>query len=274
MRVSINTITIDFETTGPRAGLPVIFIHGFPFSKEMWRPQVEAMKKDHYVVTYDVRGHGKSDVGDGQYTIEYFVDDLIGLMDHLKIAKGVVAGLSMGGYIALRAIERHPGRFRALVLCDTRSEPDGNDGKVKRAEQAKLIKTEGMKPFAENFVKGVFYEKTFAENPDTVQMIRDIILRTSPIAVAGTLIALAGRTDTTPSLFSIKVPTLILVGQHDALTPPSASHAMKDKIPDAEIHSIPRSAHLSNLENPGIFNEHLMKFLNSLQRPVQTIKRR
>jgi len=266
MKTTINGIGMEYEAVGPRTGVPVVFIHGFPFSRGMWQPQVEVLKKDFYVVTYDVRGHGNSDVGDGQYSVEYFVDDLIGLIDHLRLSAAVVVGLSMGGYIALRAIERNPERFRALVLCDTRSEADNNEGKVKRANQALAVKKDGVKQFAETFVKGVFYEKTFHENSKAVETIQRIIEGTSPVAVAGTLLALAARTDSTPSLYTIKVPTLILVGQHDALTPPSASHAMKEKIPGAVLHVVPRSAHLSNLENAEEFNEHLLGFLRGLRR--------
>lgn len=272
MRIMINNYGIEYETAGPRTGIPVILIHGFPFSKAMWKPQVELLKKDYYVVTYDVRGHGGSDPGDGQYSIEYFVDDLIGLMDHLMIPRAVVAGLSMGGYIALRAVERNPERIRALVLADTRSEPDGNEGKIKRSVQAQLVKTDGMKLFAETFVKSLFWEKTFENNPETVRLVREMIERTSALAVSGTLIALAARTDTTPVLFTIRVPVLILVGQHDVLTPPSASHAMKDKIPDAEIRIIPQSGHLSNLENTEEFNGHLANFLKKLQKTISGTK--
>lgn len=264
--MKLNDHTIDYEVDGPSDGLPIVFIHGFPFSKEMWKPQVDTLKNDYRLITYDVRGHGRSEVGDGQYTVEYFVNDFIGLLDHLKITNAVVVGLSMGGYIALRAIERHPERFRALVLCDTRSEADGNEGKIRRANQANAAKGEGMKKFAEGFLKAVFYEKTFQTNPQIVEMIRSVIEKTSPLAIAGTLIALAARTDTTPSLANINVPTLILVGEHDTLTPPSAAQAMKEKIPNAEMHIIPNAAHLSNLENHDAFNSHLLNFLNNLKR--------
>ncbi|MBI4546766.1 MAG: alpha/beta fold hydrolase [Ignavibacteriae bacterium] len=268
MRVTINNIGIEYEVTGPRTGLPVVFIHGFPFGKEMWKPQVNALKRDYYVIAYDVRGHGSSEVGDGQYSIEYFVDDFIALLDHSKISRAVVAGLSMGGYIALRAMERHPDRFRALVLCDTRSEADNNEGKIKRAAQAKSVKADGMKTFTDLFLKNIFYEKTFKDNPHAVEMIRTSIEKTSPLAVAGTLLALAARTDTTSSLYTINVPTLILVGQHDALTPPSASHAMKEKIPNAELHIISNAAHISNLENVEEFNAYLLSFLKKVRDKV------
>jgi 3-oxoadipate enol-lactonase len=266
MKLQVNGGAIEYETAGPRNGIPIVLVHGFPFSRAMWDVQVNALKADHHAVTYDVRGHGGSDPGDGQYTMELFVDDLVALLDHLRLRPVVGVGLSMGGYILLRAVERHPEKFRALVLCDTRAEADGNEGKVKRARQAADVKANGLGGFSENFLKAVFHEKTFAEKPDTVAAIRSVIERTSPLAVAGTLIALAGRTDSTASLFRIAVPTLIMVGRHDAVTPPSASQAMKDKIPGSELHVIPGAGHLSNLENPEEFTTHLLRFLHTLNR--------
>src|SRR5271169_2682500 len=264
MRLIANGIGIEYTVQGPRTGLPVILIHGFPFSKEMWKPQVDALHQEFYVVTYDIRGHGASDVGDGQYSIEYFVDDLIALLDHLKISRAIAVGLSMGGYIALRAIERYPDRFRGLVLCDTKSEADNNEGKIRRMSQIKSIKTEGLKNFAEGFLKNIFYEKTFQKNPGAIDLIKNIIEASNPLAVTGTLLALAARTDTTSILYLIKVPTLILVGKHDTTTPPSAANAMKEKIPNASLHIIQHAGHLSNLENPEEFNKHLLEYLLKL----------
>jgi 3-oxoadipate enol-lactonase len=264
MKIKVNNLSLNYAERGIPNGLPVVFIHGFPFSHTMWEPQMKALPNDIRAITYDVRGHGDSDVGDGQYSIEYFVDDLIGLLDHLVIQQAVVCGLSMGGYVALRAIERHPERFKALILCDTRSEPDGNEAKVKRAGQAKAVKANGTKEFAAGFVKAVFAQQSLDSKPEIVATIRSIIEATSPTGICGTLLAMAARTDTTPALSSIKVPTLILVGEHDTLTPPSASQAMKEKIVDAEMHIVPGAAHMSNLENAEFFNEKLIAFLKRL----------
>lgn len=266
MRLPVPGAAIDYETAGPRNGVPVLFVHGFPFSRAMWKPQVDLLKEDHYVVTYDVRGHGASEPGDGQYTVELFVDDLVALLDRLHLKSVAAVGLSMGGYILLRAVERHPERFRALVLCDTRSEADGNEGKVKRARQAADVREKGLASFTEGFLKAVFAGTTFEERPDVVEAVRAMVNATAPAAVAGTLIALAGRTDSTPSLFRIPVPTLIMVGREDSITPPSAAQAMKDKIPGAELRVIPRAGHLSNLENPEEFNRHLADFLRTITR--------
>lgn len=267
MKLEVPGATIEYELAGPRNGVPVVFVHGFPFSRAMWAPQVEALKADHHLVTYDVRGHGGSDPGDGQYTVELFVDDLIALLDRLHLKSAVGVGLSMGGYILLRAVERHPERFRGLVLCDTRGEADGNDAKIKRARQAADVREKGLASFTEGFLKAVFAGTTLDEKPELVESIRSVISGTSPLAVAGTLIALSGRTDSSPSLFRIAVPTLILVGRDDTVTPPSASQAMKDKIPGSEMRVIPRAGHLSNLENPEEFTKHLAAFLATFKRP-------
>jgi 3-oxoadipate enol-lactonase len=262
MKTSVNGAELYYEDTGKPTGVPIVLIHGFPFSHEMWRPQVEPLQDRFRVIAYDVRGHGRSEVGDGQYTIELFVDDLIGLLDHLKVEEAVLCGLSMSGYIALRAVERNPERCRVLILCDTSSEADTNEAKLRRAASMRTVKRDGVKAYAEAFVKAVFAPESLAEKPEIVAMIRAIIESNSALAIFGTLLALAGRTETTSSLPKFEVPTLILVGELDKLTPPSLSMKMRDNLRNAELHVIPGAAHMSNLENPEEFNGRLLSFLD------------
>jgi pimeloyl-ACP methyl ester carboxylesterase len=155
MKAHINGFDIECTDGGISTGMPIVLIHGFPFSKEMWKPQVKRLSGNYRVVTYDVRGHGGSEVGDGQYMLEFFVDDLFELLRHLGIEEGVLVGLSMGGYIALRAIERNPGVFRALVLCDTCSDADTNEAKLKRADAIRTIKSLVKQAFSESLLKAV-----------------------------------------------------------------------------------------------------------------------
>lgn len=264
MKINLNGISINYTERGLPQGPPLVFIHGFPFDHTMWDAQMMALPQEYRAISFDIRGHGSSDLAEGQYSIEFFVDDFIGLLDHLGIKQAAVCGLSMGGYVALRAAERHPERIKALVLCDTRSEADSNEAKIKRAQQVKAVKTAGVKAFAEGFVKAVFAPDTFSRSPQVVQKIQKIIEKNSPIGICGTLLALAARTDTTPALPAIKVPTLILVGEHDTLTPPSASRAMQEKIRGSELHIIPNAAHMSNLENSSFFDDKLLSFLKNL----------
>lgn len=144
MKLEVDAVRLHVVARGAREGLSVVFIHGFPFHGGMWEPQLDALSDGHRTVTYDVRGLGRSEVGDGQHTMETFVDDLCAVMDGLETGPAVACGLSMGGYILLRAAEREPERFRALVLCDTRSEADSNEGKLKRAEAIRRVKAEGV----------------------------------------------------------------------------------------------------------------------------------
>jgi 3-oxoadipate enol-lactonase len=228
----------------------------------MWKTQVEALQENGFrIIDYDLRGHGQSGVGDGQYTIELFVDDLIALLDYLKITKTVVCGFSMGGYVALRAIERNPERFSALILCDTTSSADSNETKVKRATSIKIIKKDGVKPFAEGFLKAVFSEQSFSIKQNAVEEARKMILSTSMMGICGAMLAMAARTDTTESLSKISVPTLVLVGEHDTITPPAAAKTMHDRIQNSKMHIIGNAAHMSGMENPTEFNKHIIKFL-------------
>ena len=261
MHRTINGSTIFVEEGGNPRGTPVIFVHGFPFSHEMWEPQLGPVGRSYRVVTYDVRGHGKSDVGDGQYSVESHVDDLFGLLDDMKLTHVIAVGLSMGGYILLRALEREQQRFTAVALCDTRAEADTDEAKIRRFASIAAVKKNGSAAFADGFVKAVFAPGSLTSNPGAVDKIRRTIAHTPALSIAGTLLALASRTDTTRSLASITRPVLILVGEHDVTTPPEASRLMHERISGSELHIIPGAAHMSNLENTAVFNEHLLAFL-------------
>ena len=261
MHALINGGNINYVERGDPRATPVVFVHGFPFSHEMWTPQLDVVSRSYRVIAYDVRGHGLSDIGDGQYTIEAHVDDLFGLIDHLGLGAVILVGLSMGGYIVLRALEREQNRFLAAALCDTRPEADSNEGKLRRFASIAAVRKSGSAAFAENFVKAVFAPATFAANPEAIAAIRRIIEHTPPLSIAGTQLALASRTDTTGSLPAIRIPTLILVGEQDVTTPPEASRLMHERIPGSELHIISGAAHMSNLENTGEFNRHLLAFL-------------
>jgi 3-oxoadipate enol-lactonase len=264
MKIPLNGIQMNYVERGLPDGLPVLFIHGFPFSHEMWMPQMASLPNRYRAIGYDIRGHGASDIDDTHYTIELFVDDLFALMDHLVIAKAVLCGLSMGGYIALRAVERNPERVRALVLCDTKSEADTNEGKIRRTEMLKFIRANGVSAFAQDFVRSIFASETFTNRHEAVELIKRIIVSNHPSAVCGALLALAARTDTTASLSSINIPTMILVGERDQLTSPAAAEEMHKRIAGSQRHIIPHAGHMSNLENPEVFDAHLEAFLRTL----------
>lgn len=151
MYLSTNGTTLYYIDVGQPSSPPIVLIHGFPLSHEMWINQIEVLKNAYRVVAYDLRGQGKSEVGDGQFTLEFLVDDLITLLDHLKIKQAVLCGLSMGGYVSLRAIERNTERVSGLVLCDTKTEADPNETKLARGGSIRTIKKNGVDAYARTF---------------------------------------------------------------------------------------------------------------------------
>ncbi|MEO8232522.1 MAG: alpha/beta fold hydrolase, partial [Ignavibacteriota bacterium] len=204
---------------------------------------------------------GESSVGDGQFTMESFVDDLETIMTKLNLDKPILCGLSMGGYIGLRAMERMKEKFSAVILCDTRPDADNNEGKQKRAAAIKRINDEGLAPFAKDFITncyGDFYKQNHKDDFEK-QIAKSSTF--SPIGVKGSLLAMIGRNDTTEYLSKIKIPALVLCGEFDALTPPPIMKAMADKISGADFVIIKNSGHMSPIENAKEVNSAINNFL-------------
>jgi 3-oxoadipate enol-lactonase len=246
---------------------PVVFVHAFPLSLRMWDPQTEALKNDYRVIVYDNRSFGYSDVDTDSLTIDSHVDDLFGIIEKLNLDKPILCGLSMGGYIALRALERNQDIFKAVILSDTRSFADDNSGKIKRAEQIRQIKRGGRKVFDEEFLKNALSPKTLdgdEEKKKIVGFIKEIMNNQKSSSVTEALLTMAARTDTTDSLENINLPALIIVGEDDKLTPASPSRLMNAKIKNAKLIIIPEAGHFPNLENTAKFNEEIIKFLKAL----------
>jgi len=226
--------------------------------------QVEALEDNYRVITYDVRGHGSSDAGTGDFSIELFVDDLISLMDDLKIDNTILCGLSMGGYIALNAIEHCQKRFNALILCDTNCLADTPEAKEKRAKAIENVNKNGIEKYADESLNNLFAPESFATMKIEIANVREMIINTSKETICNTLHALSVRVETCDKLSDIKVPVLILVGEKDKITPSSAAHLMHEKIKGSILHVIGHAAHLSNIENPYDFNKELRKFIESV----------
>jgi pimeloyl-ACP methyl ester carboxylesterase len=196
--------------------------------------------------------------------MESFVDDLESIITELKIKKPTLCGLSMGGYIGLRALERMQEKFSAVILCDTRSEADNNEGKLKRAAAIKRINIEGLAPFTKDFITncyGDFYKQN--HNADFEKRIAKSS-GFDPVGVKGSLLAMLGRNDTTEYLSKINIPVLVICGEKDALTPPPVMKAMADKIKGAEFVVIKNSGHMSPIENPEEVNMAIDKLLTNI----------
>ena len=193
--VTLHGINISYEEAG-KGEIPVIFIHGFPFDKSTWQPQIESLKKNYRVIAYDIRGFGGSDLGEETISIDLFASDLIQFMDALNIKKAIVCGLSMGGYIVMNAVSRFPERFEAIILSDTQCIADSEENKEKRYKTIDQINKEGLEKFAGSFVQNVFCKETLENKKELVDEVKHLILKTSPETITGTLKALAERRET------------------------------------------------------------------------------
>lgn len=264
--ITINTSnqTVSYIDEGLVNASAIIFIHGFPLNKTMWNKQVGELKENYRVIAYDIRGHGNSEAGNDDFSMELFVKDLIGLMDALKIDKTILCGFSMGGYIALNAIENYPGRFNALLLCDTNCTADSPEAKVSRMKAIESIMNDGLEQYAAESLKKLFAPVSFSKHLGDIAIVKKMILGTSKQSLFKTLHALANRSETCSKLHQIKVPVLIMVGKEDVITPSDVALSMHKKIKGSTIHMIDHAGHLSNMENPDQFNEQLKKFLKKI----------
>jgi pimeloyl-ACP methyl ester carboxylesterase len=242
-------------------------IHGFPLDHRLWDAQLAGLSRTMRVIAPDLRGQGQSqglaatsEVPAGPLTMDQHADDLAALLDHLGIRRAIVAGLSMGGYIAFAFWRSHPVRVQALALLDTRPEPDSPAGQANRDAAAARVKEVGPEVFAREMLPRLLALASLADERISGRALR-IMEAQSVAGIVGALGSLRDRGDSRPTLPTITVPTLVLVGEEDVLTPPSDARAMAAAIPDARLVIVPRAGHLSPLENPRVVNAALREFV-------------
>lgn len=274
------------HSSGPREQATrgsVVFIHGFPFDGSMWEPQLAALPDGWRGLAPDLRGFGRSPIdGDGctpsgrrlgagialpdepVLSMSCLADDLAALIEDEVDGPAVVCGLSMGGYVAFELVRRHSGLLRGLVLADTRPEADSDEGRENRMQMAQTVRRSGTRPIASAMIPDLLAPGTRESAPDVVDAVRSMIRDNPPGTVIAALAGMASRRDSTGELADIEVPTHVIVGEHDAITPPDTARSMAAAIPGAELTVIPDAGHLSGMENPEAFNTALASFLNRL----------
>jgi len=264
IKITVNDLMISYNDEGKIGDPVIIFIHGFPFNKSMWNKQAEALKENYRVIAYDVRGHGNSDTGTEDFSIDLFAADLLNLMDALKIDKAMLCGLSMGGYIALNAVENYPDRFDAIILSDTTCLADTPEVKEKRLKTIESILKDGVEKFADESIKNLFAPESFSIKKKEIADVREMIVQTTEESLCNTLRAFYERKETCSKLSKIYVPVLIIVGVEDKITPLAAAQFMNEKIKGSLLSIIEHAGHLSNIENPVEFNNQIEKLVSTV----------
>lgn len=263
LTINVNNFNFSYDDVGD-GSIPIIFLHGFPFDKTMWRGQLDFLKFSYRLIACDIRGFGKSTDEESPLSIDLFGNDLIQFMDTLNIDKAIVCGLSMGGYLALNVIKRFPSHFEALILCDTQCIADTAESKEKRYKIIEEIETDGVANFNEGFIKNVFHKDSITNKTELVEQLRSVVFSNSQHIISQGLVALAKRSETCSSLGEISIPTLIICGREDQVTPLSQSEFMNEHIKGSILHIIDNAGHVSNLEQPKEFNKYLGEFLTDL----------
>jgi len=253
-------LAYDDEGTGPA----VVLLHGFPLGRWIWDDARAALRDRYRVITPDLRGHGDSQVTPGPYVMDALADDVAALLDQLRVDRAVVGGLSMGGYAAFAFWRRHAARVRALVLCDTRAHADNAGEKVVRQSTAKVALEKGTAAVVDGMLPKLLAPRTLSGRAELTATVRARLARTDPRAVAATLLGMKERPDSTPTLATITVPTLLLVGEDDQLTPPALARAMAAEIRGARLVVVPEAGHLAPVEQPAATSAALRDFLDGL----------
>jgi pimeloyl-ACP methyl ester carboxylesterase len=257
-KVNIGGIGIHYADQGQ--GPAVLFLHAFPLSLGMWDGQ-EALAPPYRIVRFDARGFGGSDVGDAVLTMARIADDAAVLIDRLRLGPVILVGCSMGGYAALSFAQKHAALLRGLVLVDTRAAADTHEARKGRGDLAARIMKEGASAALDFFLPRVVGETTKKTRADVVARLRDMMLATSPQGLSDGLHGIAARPDATTLLREIAVPTLVVCGEEDVITPRAEAEFLQRGIKGAELAVIPKAGHLPSMETPAEFNAVLGKFL-------------
>ncbi|WP_047864833.1 alpha/beta fold hydrolase [Rubrobacter aplysinae] len=242
---------------------PLVLLHAFPLHGGMWEPQLEALAESRRVILPDYPGFGRaaSEPVPAVPEMGYYAEALRELLDRLGLERVVLGGISMGGYVAFAALRGFPERISGLILADTNAAPDTEEARRGRNETAALIAESGVGILPGLLTERLLSEHTRRESPQTVERVQQMMLDSSPDGVVAALGALRERPDSTPLLGEIRVPTLVVGGEEDALSPPETMAGMADAIPDSRHVVLSEAGHLSNLESPGKFSAALSGFL-------------
>jgi len=263
-KLTVNNITIAYDDCGE--GPALLLIHGFPLNRQMWQAQLLPLASAGYrVIAPDLRGFGSSGAPAEGYSMDGFADDLVAFLDALQIDRAVVGGMSMGGYILLDLLERHPERVAAACFIATKSSADDEEGRARRSAMAAQAERLGANPIIKNFAELLFAPETMHRQPALIAQVTSWMRSTPPRALAGGLLAMRDRKDYTPLLPGFRQPSLVVVGSEDRASSHAAIELFTSGLPSCTSQVISGAGHMVNMEQPGEFNATLLRFLGDIR---------
>jgi pimeloyl-ACP methyl ester carboxylesterase len=256
-----NGVQLHYVEKG--RGTPLVLLHGFPLSHRMWSAQIDDLSRDARVIAPDFRGFGQSPDG-GAFSIDDLADDVAGLLKTIDAAPAVVAGLSMGGYVAMAVARRHPHVLKGLILVDTRADADGPMAREGRARNIELVRSKGPSAIADGMIPKLLAPGADESRPELAGSLRNMIEACPAITIERALVALRDRPDSTSTLAAVKAPALVIVGDGDQITPPDLARAMQATLPKGELAVIRGAGHMAPMEQPAQVTRALRSFIKSL----------
>jgi pimeloyl-ACP methyl ester carboxylesterase len=246
----------------------LVLVHGFPLDAGAWRADAKALSPRMRVIAPSMRGFGASPAARmDALTIESMADDVAAIVAALDVPGPIViGGLSMGGYVTMAFARKYAEVIRGVILADTRAEPDDAEARASRDAAIARVSGGDLDGFVDALLERLVSPATRAERPAVVDQVRKMMVAAKPTSVASALRALGARPDATPALAAVSVPVLVLVGEDDALTPPSAAKALIAAMPETrtQLVVIPKAGHLPNLEQPDAFRKAVTSFVATL----------
>lgn len=267
MRITVGDVSLAIDIQGPPAGDALLLIHGHPFNRSMWQPQLAPAAAEGWrVIAPDLRGYGGSSVVDGPGRFENFAHDLLGLLDALGIEAAVVGGLSMGGQIAMELCRQRPDRVRGLLLAATFPQAETPEGAARRHAMADRLLNEGMHAYARDVLPKMVGSRCLQDRPEIGERVLGMMEGTDPRGAAAALRARAGRAPFEPVLARFRRPAAVVVGDDDKFTTRADADAMASLLADVELHWLPQVGHMPNLEEPASFNAAMLSLLARVRR--------
>jgi pimeloyl-ACP methyl ester carboxylesterase len=255
---------IAYRTFGKEENPAVLFIHGFPMSGSMWQKQTADLSHEYFCVTCDLRGLGHSMGYSPLFTMEHLADDIAELAAHLSLKETAACGLSMGGYVLLRVVEKFPALLKGVIFCDTKADADDNAGKLKRANAIQSIEQNGAEAFVRSFIPTCLAEGSAEKMGTLYTELLEEWTKANAEALIGSQLAMLSRTDTNGMLRELSLPALFICGEQDTITPPAVMNKMAANIEEAKFRIIPGAGHLAPLEQPQAVNIEIRKFLQGI----------
>ena len=263
LALSHGTLSWD-EFGSHRASITLVLLHGFPHDRGLWSAQVAAAEHafpDTRILLPDLPGFGRSSPLPAA-GMDAYADTLEPMLDAAGVERAVIGGLSMGGYIAFAFWRRHAARVRALILMDTKAAADTEPAREKRRALIATVTGEGVGAVVPAMLPAQLGATTRGRDPALVERVAVMLRRAPASGVTGAAQALMDRDDSTATLDTITVPTLILVGDEDTTTPPADALAMSAGIRGSRLVTIPGAGHLAPLEQPTTVNAAIGEFLD------------